>query len=666
MCGISLCIAKNTVDIKSFKEFNTIVKHRGPDDEGFIFISNDDVKVVTAGGQDTPSEVWNTQSAYQPELDVDQVKGDYKVAIGHRRLSILDLSALGHLPMCDTMRRYWITFNGEIYNFLELKAELEELGYVFSTHSDTEVIIAAYATWGSECLNRFAGMWAFTIYDTVTKTIFIARDRYGIKPLYYWFSPEGDFYLASEIKQFTQIPSWKAQLNPQRVYDYLFYAMTDHTEETMFKNVHNVPPGHTVTININHCKPEKNGKIALKKWYIPANKNFVGSFDEACQQFHKHFDKAIDLHLRADVPIGSALSGGLDSTAIVCSVNKKLKENGVPELQQTFSSCSHDERFDERKWMDKVIEHTNVDATFIYPEGEDVFSLSRKIIWNQDEPYQSQSAFLAYKVFESAKANNVKVLLNGQGADEYLSGYNAFDIYRKMILFRKFQFAALYRELNGKGFSEKSKDLKLILYHLLPKKIVRFLSRYGSSYKRLHKIIDVEKLGAKEKHPHDKKRFRFTSIFEIAHYQMFFEPLQKYLRWEDRNSMAHSVEARVPFLDHQLVEFTTQLPVDYLDGAGESKKILKHALSDVLPEAIRHRKDKKGFITPEEVWFKKDFTDQFTEMFKKNNTYTQSIIREKEALQYFDAVAKGKIAFDYTYWRLISLGMWMEVFNVQL
>ncbi|MBC7606940.1 MAG: asparagine synthase (glutamine-hydrolyzing) [Burkholderiales bacterium] len=666
MCGISLSIAKNTVDIQAFKAFNTIVKHRGPNDEGFVFIAQEGVKLQIVGGADTPAEVWKTPSSYQPQTTIDELTGSFKVALGHRRLSILDLSAKGHLPMCDVLKRYWITYNGEIYNFIELKAELLQLGYQFSTESDTEVILAAYATWGSECLNRFVGMWAFAIYDTVANNAFVARDRYGIKPLYYWFSPEGDFYLGSEIKQFTEIPSWKAQLNPQRVYDYLFYAMTDHTEETMFKNVYSIAPGHSATLNTNEPFNEKHGKILSKKWYQPEKAEFSGTFAEACQQFNRHFDSAIDLHLRSDVPIGSALSGGLDSTAIVCSVNKKLKDQGVPELQKTFSSCSHVPEFDEKKWMDQVILTTKVDATFIYPEGEDVFKISEKIIWHQDEPYQSQSAFLAYNVFEAAKKNNVKVLMNGQGADEYMSGYNAFGIYRKLLLFKKGQFLKLYSELHGPTFLSKMADSRFIAYHLLPKKVIRLVSKFSSENRNLHAMIDIKILGARNKHPHDKKRFKFNSIFEIAHYQMLYEPLQKYLRWEDRNSMAHSVEARVPFLDHRLVEFTTSLPIDYLDGRNESKKIMVHGLSELLPEAIRNRKDKKGFITPEELWFKKDYSEQFIALFEKYNGYTHGILREKEVLYYFNQVMAGKAAFDYTYWRLISLGMWMKVFNVDV
>ena len=665
MCGISLVLAKEKLDIAAFKAFNSIIKHRGPDDEGFIFISEDHKKVQIAGGVDTPKNVWNTSSCYQPEQDIDAIQGDYKIGIGHRRLSILDLSAMGHLPMCDTLQRYWITFNGEIYNFIELRKELEELGYSFSTQSDTEVILAAYATWGSDCLDRFSGMWAFTIYDTHTKTLFIARDRYGIKPLYYWFSPEGDFYLASEIKQFTQIPSWQAQLNPQRVYDYLFYAMTDHTDETMFKNVFTIPPGHSLSINTAESLREKNGKIKLKKWFIPKNTNFSGTFKEACSEFNTHFDTAIDLHLRADVPIGSALSGGLDSTAIVCSVNKKLKEKGIASLQKTFSSCSDIEQYNEKKWMDEVIKTTQVDASFIYPKGEDVFKLSEEILWHQDEPYQSQSAFLGYHVFEDAKKHNVKILLNGQGADEYLSGYNAFSFFRKFKLLKKLKFWQLYIQIKDKINLEKSSQLRSFLYLIFPIKFIRLFTKFSTEYKTMHSMINVKQLGAKNKHPHGKKGLSFSSIFEIANHQLIVDPLQKYLRWEDRNSMAHSVEARVPFLDHNLVEFSTQMPVDYLDGYNESKKLMLYGLEDILPPIIRNRKDKKGFITPEENWFRKDYSDQFINLFKKYHVYTGSILNEKEVLNYFDEVISGKKPFDYTYWRLISLGMWMKVFNIK-
>ena len=665
MCGISLVLAKERVDISSFRAFNSIIKHRGPYDEGFIFVSGDSNDIQIVGGQDTQEDVWNTATNYQPQHNINKIQGDYKIGIGHRRLAILDLSALGHLPMCDALERYWITYNGEIYNFLELRKELQDLGYEFSSQSDTEVILAAYASWGADCLNRFSGMWSFAIYDRQTKTIFISRDRYGIKPLYYWFSPEGDFYLASEIKQFTQIPSWKAALNPQRVYDYLFYAMTDHTDETMFKDVYVVLPGHSISIMNPEIQKTNKGRIKQEKWFNPENIKFSGTFEEAASGFNRHFDQAIDLHLRADVPIGSALSGGLDSTAIVCSVNNKLKEKGVESLQKTFSSCADIEKYNEKKWMDEVIKSTNVEASFIFPKGQDVFALSEEIIWHQDEPYQSQSAFLGYHVFEDAKKHNVKVLLNGQGADEYLSGYNAFSIFRKLNLIKQWKFLQVYKELKYLPTLEKLNEIRLLLYHLLPKKWIRFFSKFSSEHKTLNGMINMNQLGAKNKHPHDKKGFKFRSIFEIANHQLFCEPLQKYLRWEDRNSMAHSIEARVPFLDHNLVAYSTQMPIDYLDGFQESKKLMIYGLEDILPTSIRNRKDKKGFITPEEHWFKHEFFEEFKNMFKKYNAYSGSILNEKAVLDYFNQIIDGKKPFDYTYWRLISLGMWMKVFNIQ-
>jgi asparagine synthase (glutamine-hydrolysing) len=268
-------------------------------------------------------------------------------------------------------------------------------------------------------------MWAFAIYDRQEKTIFLSRDRFGIKPLYYWFSPEGDFYFASEIKQFTVLPGWKAILNKERALDYLYFALTDHTEETLFAGVYLVPPSNFIFENIEKLKSNRS-KFKTEQWYTIKTEDSKLSFEEARKQFLDKFKDSINLHLRADVSIGSALSGGLDSSSIVSYINVLLKQENKPELQKTFSSCSEDLRFDERIWMEEVVKETLVDGHYVYPKGEDVFKLTDKLIWFMDEPYQSQSAFLGYHVFEEAKKNNVIVLLNGQGADEYLSGYGKF------------------------------------------------------------------------------------------------------------------------------------------------------------------------------------------------------------------------------------------------
>jgi asparagine synthase (glutamine-hydrolysing) len=412
MCGIAGILSSNILTAKNICQMTNIIRHRGPDDEGFIILKHDS-ELITAGGRDTPKDVWETVTHYRPERGIEDFF-DIKCSLmfGHRRLSILDLSPAGHQPMCYSEGRYWIVYNGEIYNHPDIRTELEKLGHKFITRSDTEVILASYAEWGPECLDKFAGMWAFAIFDRTKNEIFLSRDMYGIKPLYYWFSPDGDFAFTSEIKQFISLPGWRAILNPQRVYDHLVYSIADHTDETMFKGVYQIPGGHYFKTTINNLKPETSGRLTTKKWYDPERVQFNGSFDEAANRFRELFEQSIAEHLKADVQVGSALSGGLDSSAIVCEVNRILRNTNKESLQKTFSSCSSYERFDERKWMDIVI-YTKVDAHFIYPQINNIIEMTSDIIWHQDEPYQSQSAFLAYNVFKLAKANEVTVLLNG-------------------------------------------------------------------------------------------------------------------------------------------------------------------------------------------------------------------------------------------------------------
>ena len=661
MCGVSGVIAKNLVKIDSFVKMNQIIKHRGPDDEGFVLFSDSEYKVL--GSNDTAKETWEAKGIYLPINKVAQTTFQAQVAFGHRRLSILDLSPKGHQPMCGDDRRYWITFNGEIYNYIEIRDELIQLGYSFNTDTDTEVIINAYKQWGIDCQHKFNGMWAFAIYDTIEKSIFLSRDRFGIKPLYYWFSTEGDFYFGSEIKQFTALPGWRAVLNKERAFDYLYYALTDHTDETLFKGVYILPPGCSFESKIKNVKSD-NGKITFFKWYHPVTLTTKMSFNEAKAHFLEKFKDSIKLHLRADVPLGSALSGGLDSSSIVSYINILLKQQGKSELQKTFSSCSHDERFDERKWMEEVVKETKVDGHYVYPKGEDIFSLTDKLIWHMDEPYQSQSAFLGYHVFQEAKKNNVIVLLNGQGADEYLSGYANFRILRHKRLLKALKIIKLKNELGS--VSKVISILNLFLKDAIPSTYRNKLAFYNSKNKAFDKIVRIKKLVKEKKHPYDTMSYDNRNHVVISKHQLFNEPLQKYLRWEDRNSMAHSIEARVPFLDYRLVEFVHSLPLEYLDAPNLSKRILVEAMKGILPEKVRNRKDKKGFITPEQQWFTIDFKNEFLKLFQDNINYAKGLIDENEAKSYLTQMQKGMIPFDYSYWHIILFCIWMKTFNVEL
>ncbi len=670
MCGISGIVnsGQNGFTVKDIAAMTDIVQHRGPDDEGFVLFDREG-KYFTAGGPATSEEIYKSNFPYSPQSTIQALEQtNYTVALGHRRLSILDLTAYGHCPMSYSNGRYWITYNGEIYNFNELKEELQQLGHQFISHTDTEVILAAYAQWGTACLHRFNGMWGFGIYDTEKKEFFLARDRFGVKPLYYWVAQDKSFCFASEIKQFTVLPGWQAKLNHQRAFDYLVYNMTDHTEETMFTGVYHIPAGHYYKFSVNSINTKPPCKQAITKWYQPIYKASNLSFSEAASCFEAHFKKSVKENLLSDVTVGAALSGGLDSTAIVCEISKLLKEKGSRDRQKTFSYCASDERYNEKKWVDEAVKAVEVDSHCMNETIDTVLEKAVELIWHHDEPNQSQSELATYQIYKLAKDNNVKVLLNGQGADEYLSGYGAFTNFRWLQLFKKGKFKKLNGEIaNSKMYANNgifSTYFKLC-YFLVPPFVRIFFSKRTKDYKTLVSLISMQHLRAEEKHPYDSMGYKSNGIFNIAHRQLLHNPLPKYLRYEDRMSMANSVEARVPFLSHQLVEFTTQLPADYLDAAGETKKILLHGLKNILPPSILARKDKIGFVTSEESWVRTQLAGQFRQLLEEAVANSKGIL-QPEALSYLDKIVKGTLPFSYNYWRLIAFGVWMKRFNVQV
>lgn len=670
MCGISGFVAHQDklLSNSAVVRMNSLITHRGPDDEGYLFMKVNG-EIVVAGGNSTPEDVWRTNTGYNPSIHSQLIEAERSIlAFGHKRLSILDLSASGHQPMSYGNGRYWIVYNGEIYNHQELKAELISLGYAFRTKTDTEVVLAAYSNWGEACLTRFAGMWAFAIFDKEKEEIFLARDRYGMKPLYYHFSPDGNFYFASEIKQFTALVGWKSRLNHPRAYDQLVYSYTDHTDETMFAEVFQLPGGCSFRADLSKIRQCQDGRILFYRWYYVKQETFKASFSEAAENFRLLFERSVKEHLYADVPVGTALSGGLDSSSIVCEVNRILKSSGNESLQKTFSSCATDPRFNEKKWMDIVINYLNVDASYNYPQVKDVFEQTQNLIWYHDEPYQSQSALLAYQVFNMASNKGVKVLLNGQGADEYLGGYGQFTVPRYASMIRRFKICHLISDIiaNGKRNDNSS---TLILFqsisHLLPVILKRRAPNFFSNKNEAKRLINLKNLDFVPDHPHDIIPVNYRTVPDVSRHLMFHSTLPKYLKWEDRNSMANSVEARIPFLDHRLVEFSHSLPDDFLEKGGITKRVMREAMKDLLPWEIKDRKDKMGFATPEEVWVRQDAPDFFKEKISDAVDVSQGFIKP-EALKYFDKIVSGTLPFDYTYWRIILFGEWIRKFRVKV
>ncbi len=663
MCGVAGVISKNnSAKTEDVYRMTQSIRHRGPDDEGYCVVSLDNT-VSCLWGKDTFLNKEFSSIPYYPIRDINSVAGEFKLIFGHRRLSILDLSPLGHMPMSYKNNRYWITYNGEIYNYLEIKQELETLGHTFISNTDTEVILASYAEWGVDCLNHFDGMWSFAIYDVETENVFIARDRFGIKPFYYWYSPNGNLYFGSEIKEFVSLDSWNAKLNSQRAWDYLAYSLTDHTEETMFQGVFQLQCGHCALFNINRIPIDNKGELETTEWYNLPFTPFEGTYEEAVNIFKDLFIDSVKLHLRSDVEVGSALSGGVDSSSIVCVIDQLLKECGG--RQKTFSSCSFDNRYDESDWMKKVISCTSVDPHYVYPQLEDFYRQTENIIWHQEEPYQSQSAFLGYNVFKCAKENGISVLLNGQGADEYLGGYGQFMGPRYAFLIKKFHFYTLwsdYCSLKKNETIDRKRVIRQTIVNLLPESYTASLEK--KMWKsRSTELFDLEKLGASHIHHKEIIPVGDRNIQNITSHALFKFTLPRLLRWEDRNSMAFSVEARVPFLDYRLIEFVYNLPSSFLDKNGVTKRILRDSMSGIIPDKIRDRKDKKGFITPEERWIKEDATNFFRNRIKDSIDSSFGIIKP-EALSYFDSVVTGGASFDYTYWRIIMFSEWMKKYGI--
>ena len=671
MCGIAGIFSKHSVPASAVHDMTTIIRHRGPDDEGFTLFSKIGSTPLCLGGQDTSRESFQAKLPYSPtEIIGNCSLTPTNIALGHRRLSILDLSPKGHQPQCDSTGKIWLSYNGEIYNYIELRNELLKKGYIFITDSDTEVIVNAYKEWGAGCQEKFKGMWAILIYDNRTGSIFLSRDRYGIKPLYYWNAPDGSLLIGSEIKQFTQYPLWKPTLNSQRAYDYLFYGYTDHTDECLFKDVYQIPAGHYSLIEFNQIGVRVGGRVPSTKWYHPkwGNVQEIG-VNEAAEQFRKHFTETIKLYLRSDVPVGTALSGGLDSSAIVCVVNEILRQSGIDGLQKSFSSCNHDVQYSEFEWMQHVINHTTVDPHFVYPTPDNLFQKTKTILWYMDEPYQSQSAFLGFHVFELAAKNGVKVLLNGQGADEYLGGYGQLTRINNKLLLKNFRISRLlnevFRQHNG-SWSRGAKELLATIASSVPAYSRNAaLSIRNPQTQKMRGMIDLHRLQAKDNHPDGFILNGQESKEDMSHYMLHINPLPKYLRWEDRNSMAHSVEARVPFLDHELVEYTDSLPIDHIQRDGWTKWIMREALRDVLPTKIVNRKDKKGFITPEERWVRFDQPTLFLEKTDQAITCLDGIINQR-AKQNLEDMISGKTAFNYSYWRIILFSEWVNLHGISI
>jgi asparagine synthase (glutamine-hydrolysing) len=606
MCGICGVIHKNgkTVERGDLNIMMDAIKHRGPDDSG-TYINNN-------------------------------------IGLGFVRLSILDLSYSGHQPMYSSDKRFIIIYNGEVYNYKEIRRQLSSK-HTFVSGTDTEVVLAAYQEWGENCLEKFNGMFSFIIYDTRSKTLFAARDRFGIKPFYY-FEDDERIVFASEIKAIHKIV--KSYPNDKAIYDYLIHNRTDHTKQTFFSNIQRLSPAHLMII-------DSNQNVSTKRWYNLRER--VGTNQSMSSvQYLDLFNDSLRLRLRADVPIGVSLSGGLDSSAITSSLLDTFNLKNMNTFSAVYGKT---EDSDESRYIDEYIPFIK-NMHFSYPTSGTLIKDYRDFIIAHNEPVPDLGPYAQFKVMELAK-KHVTVTIDGQGADEQLAGYHYFFGSYYVELFRSYKFHSLILENYHYFLNHGSLDaLKYFLYYLFPNSIQSKIR--SSTFPSVSPDFLLNSIGEKSKYDINAALYHPVSLGDSL-IQHFEHKLEHLLRWEDLNGMYHSIESRVPFLDYRLVEATLSTPSSQKIKRGNTKVILRQAMKGLVPETIINRMDKKGFSNPRDKWFR---TEKFQELI--GDTINGTTFRNlgyfnvaKANEQYINHLS-GRHDHSKEIWKWINMSVWHE------
>lgn len=626
MCGI-LGVLLSSSDSGSLSRFDSAMqelRHRGPDDS--------DRSLIPLGGG--------------------------LAVLGHARLSIIDLSFAGRQPMPSANGRYVIVFNGEIYNYRELREELRGHGCSFTSDSDTEVLLAAWSTWGRDCLSHLVGMFAFAVLDRQAATLTCVRDPFGIKPFFYSWD-DSDFSFASELPALLELRKAKPQLNWSRAYDYLIHGDYDSREQTFVDGVFHLPPAHLMVIDLTRRVPRQ-----VERWWRPeiiARSDL--NFDQAAQQVREMFLQSIRLHLRSDVPLGAALSGGIDSSAVVCAMRHVAPDIPI----HTFSYIAAGSQISEESWVDKVNQHVGATAHKVVVSPQELARDLDDLIRAQGEPFGSTSIYAQYRVYQLAKESGITVTLDGQGADELLAGYDGYPGPRLRSLFetgqwgRAWQFAADWSAWPGRS---RSMALKLFAAEMTDGTLYQLLRRASGrqpvpDWIRADKLLDR---GLSLRHPRQRPAWSDPGrrvVAELAH-SLTQRGLSSLLRHGDRNSMRFSVESRVPFLTQQQAEFMLSLPESFLiSDKGETKSVFRAAMRGIVPDEILDRKDKIGFQTPEREWLT-HMSGTVRQWISED--ISVPFLDQRKVLESFDEMIAGRRPFSWQVWRWVNFIRWHQRF----
>lgn len=613
MCGLCGIINFDGAQVEErvIRKMMALQKHRGPDDEGIFMERN--------------------------------------AGLGFVRLSIIDLSKAGHQPMTSHDGQYILVFNGEIFNYIELRNELKSLGHTFVSGSDTEVLLAAYIHWGEACLHRLNGMWAFAIYNRHTGSLFAARDRYGIKPFYY--ATDGNCLMfASEIPPLISAFPGETGPNDQAVYDFLVFNRTEHTGETFFRNIMKLRHGHL--LEVNPLDVSGNSSVSVRRWYDLRSEAARAEPIADAAEFTDLLSASVGLRLRSDVPLGVCLSGGLDSSSIVSLL---LETHGVN--LSTFSAVYSEGQYgDESEFINEYSGRVK-NMFFTTPNAGTLSQDLKSFVRIHAEPVPATGVYAQYKVMEKARGN-VVVTLDGQGADEILGGYHYFFGFFFKDLIRRFRLGRLSWEMLCYLVNHRSiYGFKSFGYLLMPESIRRKIMVGSRGY------LSDSFTGEYREHRSEAENLYDPDNMRDALFSHFEYKLEHLLKWEDRNSMFFSLEARVPFLDHNLVERC--LASDGLDRIknGMTKAVLREGMKGLVPEKIRLRKDKLGFGTPQDEWLREPFfRDLVSDALGRESMIGGRYVNTEKAVALYEDHLSGRANNSKEIWKIINLELWMREF----
>ena len=651
MCGITGIwhTSGAPADPQRLRTATDLLRHRGPDDEGYLFVATRSARVQLLGGPATDAALG------LPTIDTATATGD--LAFGFRRLAIIDLSPAGHQPMASADGRAWLVFNGEIYNYRELRDELRALGHTFRSASDSEVLLAGYTAWGAALLPRLNGMFALAIYDTAARTLLLARDHAGIKPLYYsWDGTTLAF--ASEIKALVGRHALPFAPDDQAIYRYLIAGELPDPRSgtTFFQGVHALPPGHALQI--------QRGETHRWRWWQPLTDKRALSAAAATAEFRETFTDAVRLQLNSDRPVGTCLSGGLDSSSIVCVANRLLG-GAADGRQKTFSAVyASDGRHNERLWVDRVVAATGVDATFTWPDADGLLADAERLVWQQDEPFGSTSIFAQWCVMRAVRQRGVIVVLDGQGADEVLGGYSPYLPHVADALRAGRIDEALTRALlaGSRAGVNPWRVLAFAGAMQLPAAIRSQLRRVRPGAQPDFAPLQRDLVRANDATaPHEWHDWEAQrTLHDELAAQVEWSSLPHLLRYEDRNAMAWGVESRVPFLDTRLMALAAGAAAPYRVHRGWTKWVLRQAMDGILPDAVTWRSRKVGFETPEADWMQALLAARpqlFADGARSGRYLDLANVRAQIASGSATAREKWRL------WRWVNLELWLTVWG---